>query len=198
MSGSERADGLVVVKVGGSLFDLPDLRSRLRGWLGHLDAPRVLLVPGGGASADVVRAFDSLHALGEEASHWLALRALTVNAHFLQTLLPGAVIVEGLEDRLAEGVPSILDPYPFIRADEGRVGCLPHRWEVTSDAIAARAAVVARACRLVLLKSVPLADGLDWEEAGRRGLVDGWFAHVLAQAQEALAVCAVNLRTWSG
>src|ERR1700730_10035653 len=83
MSGS---DGLVVVKVGGSLFDLADLGARLRAWLEPVVAGPVLLVPGGGPTADVVRAFDRLHALGEETAHWLAVRALTLNAHFLQTL----------------------------------------------------------------------------------------------------------------
>jgi hypothetical protein len=79
---------------------------------------------------------------------------------------------------------------------------------VTSDSVAARAAVVARARRLVLLKSVTVPAGISWDEAGRCDLVDGWFARVLAQAPEPLAVCAVNMRdqqadsgrgeSWSG
>jgi aspartokinase-like uncharacterized kinase len=185
---------LVVVKVGGSLFDLPDLGLRLRAWLGRLGAGRVLLVPGGGPCADGVRTLDRVHALGEEASHWLAIRALTVNAHFLHALLPGASVV-GEPHRAREAqVPSILDPYPFIRADEGRPGCLPHRWEATSDAIAARAAVVGRARGLILLKSVAVPEGMGWDEAVRRGLVDGWFARVLEGAHEGLTVRAVNFR----
>src|SRR5207248_9110984 len=59
----------LVVKVGGSLYDLPDLADRLRRWLSALAAPRVLLVPGGGPTADVIRTFDQRHRLGEEASH---------------------------------------------------------------------------------------------------------------------------------
>lgn len=183
--------GLVVVKVGGSLFDLPDLGPRLRIWLKRLPDAEVLLVPGGGPTADVVRAFDRLQALGEEAAHWLALRALTLNAHFLQALLPEATVVPQPHDR---GLLSILDPYPFVCADEGQAGCLPHCWAVTSDAVAARAAVVARARQLVLLKSVTVPDGMAWDEAGRRGLVDGWFARVLEQAPNSLAVSAVNFR----
>jgi aspartokinase-like uncharacterized kinase len=191
VSGSDASDGLVVIKVGGSLFDLPDLGPRLRAWLAGLRAAAVLLVPGGGPTADAVRAFDRRHALGEEASHWLALRALTVNAHFLQALLPGAAVVPQPCER---GAPAVLDPWAFARDDEGRPGCLPHCWEVTSDSVAARAAVVARARRLVLLKSVTIPEGLGWDEAGRCGLVDGWFGRVLGQASEPLAVCAVNFR----
>jgi 5-(aminomethyl)-3-furanmethanol phosphate kinase len=194
MSGS---DDLVVVKVGGSLFDLPGLGARLRGWLERLGAERVLLVPGGGPTADVVRAFDRLHALGEEAAHWLAVRSLTLNAHFLRTLLPGAAVVPRPQDRPpVRPALAILDPHPFLQEDEGRPGCLPHRWEVTSDAVAARAAVVGRARRLVLLKSVTVPEGMAWDEAGRRGLVDGWFARALEPALPGLIVGAVNFREW--
>src|SRR5262249_50947889 len=84
-------DMKVVVKVGGSLYDLPGLGARLRAWLERLPSREVLLVPGGGPAADVVRDLDRLHRLGEEAAHWLALRALSVNARFLAALLPGAV-----------------------------------------------------------------------------------------------------------
>lgn len=61
MSGGGAGDGLVVVKVGGSLFDLPDLGPRLRAWLKTLRTADVLLVPGGGPTADVVRSLDRAH-----------------------------------------------------------------------------------------------------------------------------------------
>src|SRR5271166_3401866 len=82
---AEEADmlpGPIVVKVGGSLFSMPDLAQRLRRWLAQA-GPRILLVPGGGAAADVVREFDKCHSLGEEASHWLALWSLRLNAELL-------------------------------------------------------------------------------------------------------------------
>ena len=60
-----------VVKVGGSLFDLPGLGPCLRRWLDGLDGD-VILVPGGGPTADVVRTFDRRQVLGQEKAHWLA------------------------------------------------------------------------------------------------------------------------------
>src|SRR5438128_2120405 len=111
----------VVVKVGGSLFDLPDLGVRLRTFLDHIGTHRVLLIPGGGASADVVRTLDRTHRLGEEAAHWLALRAMTLNAHFLTFILPTAYVVGRLTDCpalwQARLIP-VLDAYPFALADE--------------------------------------------------------------------------------
>lgn len=193
---------LAVVKVGGSLFDWPDLATRLRQWLA---APEnsgfdLLLVPGGGPTSDVVRQLDRRHALGEETSHWLALRALSLNAHFLASLLPSARVVAdaeyGKEIHLSETM-SILDVHAFARADENRCGSLPHSWAVTSDALAARVAAVMSARRLVLLKSTTIPPGIDWKEAGRLGLVDEIFAEIVRDAAPALQVSAVNLRAWS-
>jgi aspartokinase-like uncharacterized kinase len=188
-----------VVKVGGSLYDLPDLATRLRRWLDRLTAP-VLLVPGGGASADAVRDLDRRHGLGEEKAHWLALRALTLNAHFLASLLPAARVIEDPPDcgeAWRAGLTPVLDAHAFARADEGRPGCMPHAWAATSDSLAARVAVVCGAGRLVLLKSVTVPPAVGWAEAGRLGLVDALLADVLRQRPD-LEAEAVNLRAWPG
>jgi aspartokinase-like uncharacterized kinase len=186
----------VVVKVGGSLYDLPDLGPRLRAWLDGLGPLRVLIVPGGGDAADVIRKFDERHQLGQERAHWLALASLSLTGRFLTALLPRSAFVTDLseaEKTWAAGQVAVLDPYGFTVADEGQPGCLPHVWSATSDAVAARVAVVTRARRLMLLKSVPLPDGMDWEEAGLRGHLDTEFAGVVAQRPE-LQVDWVNLR----
>jgi aspartokinase-like uncharacterized kinase len=193
---------VAVVKVGGSLYDLPDLGVRLRRWLAEqFPDGRVVLVPGGGPSADVVRHLDHRHALGEEISHWLALRALTLNAHFLAALLPlGCVTGDTVElqhlwrkNRLP-----ILDVHEFARTDEPDPNHLPHSWTVTSDAFAARIAILVQASHLVLLKSTEIAQGLEWAEAGRMGFVDPMFAQVLRNAPAELCVFAVNLRKEEG
>lgn len=191
-----------IVKVGGSLFDLPQLGPRLQHWLGGLPTRRVVLVPGGGRSADVVRQLDQVHLLGEERAHWLALQALTLNAHFLAALLPRAAVTDRVghcEELWAEGTLPVLDGLAFAQADEGRPGCLPHSWHVTSDSLAARVAEVAGAGRLLLLKSVSIPRDIDWSEAGRQGFVDPAFAAVLRRASTQLAAAlqveAVNFRT---
>jgi aspartokinase-like uncharacterized kinase len=171
-----------VIKVGGSLFDLPDLGPRLRDWLARQSSRDVLLVPGGGPAADVVRQYDRLHALGEERAHWLALFALALNARFLASLLPRAVVVTHTQTLAVEwlqGKIPVLDPHAFALADEGRSDCLPHCWSVTSDSVAARVAHATGAGELVLLKSVSLPLDIDWTEAGKRGLVDAYFTKAL-------------------
>src|SRR5258708_14485560 len=111
----------IVVKVGGSLFDMPDLRPRLIQFLRRLSCPEVALVPGGGRIVDAIRHLDRWHGLGEEASHWLALRALSLNAHFLPHLLRGesAVVSAALEEwprPLPSGTIPIIQAYPVALA----------------------------------------------------------------------------------
>lgn len=188
-----------VVKVGGSLFGWPEFGPRLRRWLSTLNEREVVLLPGGGRAADVIRDLDLVHELGEEKAHWLALRSLSLNAHVLAALLPSGEVVDDLGASArswAAGRVLILDAHAFAAADEGQLGCLPHLWDVTSDSIAARVAVVAGARCLILLKSVTIPEGVAWDEAGRRGWVDPAFAGVLCQAP-GLQVCAINLREWS-
>jgi aspartokinase-like uncharacterized kinase len=182
---------LTVVKVGGSLFNLPDLASRLRAWLDREVSGPALLVPGGGQAVEALRRLDRAHRLGQEACHWLALRLVTVNAHLLAALLDEAEVSGDLAS-WTDGCLRILDAYAFARDDEGRPGALPHQWEVSSDSVAARAAVVFEARQLWLLKSTnPPAGG--WEAAAREGLVDAHFSRVIPPN---LAVRLVNLRAY--
>jgi aspartokinase-like uncharacterized kinase len=188
--------GPTVVKVGGSLFDWPDLGPRLRGWIAGLSRLDVLLVPGGGPAADVIRDLDRRHGLGAEKSHWLALRAMSLNAHVLAGLLPGSSVVESVRETLAG--PTILDAHAFCRADERDhpAEALPHAWAVTSDSVAARVAVAAGARELILLKSLTIPPDFGWDEAARNGYVDAAFAGVVRAA--ALEVRSVNFRSPGG
>jgi aspartokinase-like uncharacterized kinase len=199
---------MIVVKVGGSLYDLPDLKSRLIAFIGSLPGRDVLLVPGGGMAADAVRAMDRDHGLGPTVAHRLALRACSLNAHFLAALL-GAEVVEwprgvgvpasdgrggedrlkpGLQPRAGEGV-AILDLLAFVQRDEP--GALAASWDVTSDSVAARAAAVAGG-ELVLLKSVTIPEGKSWAEASALDMVDPALPGLIERY--GLRVRAVNLR----
>jgi aspartokinase-like uncharacterized kinase len=191
----------MVVKVGGSLYDLPDLADRLRQWLARQATRQVLLFPGGGALADVVRDLDRRHRLGEEHSHWLALRALTVNAHFLSAILETAAVVTDLSvcsELWEQGKYAVADPHALAVADEGQPGQLPHSWDVTSDSLAVRAALLLGAGELVLLKSLPLPEGVGWVEASGRGIVDRFFNRIVGPDPWAVRVRLVDFRAQSG
>ena len=184
-----------VVKLGGSLLDLPDLAARLRHWLQRQSEMCTLLVAGGGRLADVLRDADRLHRLGEKASHWLCIRAMTIHAEMLAALLPEAqLLVSIAEWRSRPATLSILDPWVFLREEERRFPgpTLPESWQATSDSIAARIALCVDAAELVLLKSK-----LPQHKATLSGAAAaGFVAPLLPQFGSGLpAIRSVNLRS---
>lgn len=172
---------MIVAKVGGSLYDDPRLGPGLRAWLAEQREP-VTLVPGGGAFADAVRDVDRVHGLGEESAHWLAIRSLSVAAHFLETLL-GQIAL------LPPPPVHVLDCYDFFR----RHDLAPHTWDVTTDSLAAAVASQLAARKLVLLKSVDIPP-VSWGEAAANGWVDPHFPTAVDGASYDIAV--VNFRRW--
>ncbi len=189
---------MLVVKVGGSLYSLPDLPSRLCQLICHYEDPQWLIIPGGGPTADVVREFHRRHQLSDEVSHWLALRACALNGEFLRQLLarrsmPPRRNVSFPYPSLTEAdqAGGVLDPWAFARADEGQLGCLPHCWNATSDSVAARVAGLLHA-RLVLAKSICLPAHATWDDAAQLGIVDPLFPSLVEATN--LSVEVVNLR----
>ncbi|MCA9267823.1 MAG: hypothetical protein KDA41_05105 [Planctomycetales bacterium] len=187
---------LRVVKVGGSLFSLPQLAESLHAWLSSRPTCMNVLIAGGGALADAVRQFDQTQSLGEEFAHWLCVDAMSLSAQTLARCLGVRLI-----DRFAELQPfcaagneltCVFDVRKFLRHREPQChgSSLPHGWHVTSDSIAARLAEVLQTDELVLLKSAPAGDD-DIVALSRRGYVDAYFPTAARFAPE---VQFVNLR----
>lgn len=160
-----------VVKVGGSLFRLPSFRSLLTHWLSTRSYESCLLIAGGGELADAIRQLSARFDLPEESSHWLAIRAMSVQAHVLAALLPNLPVTASLDDCRAlwdrGNLHVIFDPIEIARSRDNLE--LPCDWSVTSDSIAARIARQSGADRLTLLKSVggdrpfSLTEAVQWE-----------------------------------
>jgi aspartokinase-like uncharacterized kinase len=143
---------LTVVKVGGGLAtEAGDGALRaLCAELAQLGARhRLLVVPGGAAFADAVRAHDRRLGLRPETAHRMAILAMDQFGWALADLIPGAArCVELGSGR--DGVVSVLLPAALLAERDP----LPASWAVTSDSIAAWVAGAAGAERLVLLKPV--------------------------------------------
>ena len=184
-----------VIKLGGSLLDLPDLQPRLKNFLADLSRPHPVFTCGGGSTVELIRRWDRAFDLGEEASHWIAVRALTINSLVLERALP---VLERAESSSAfasiwaRGKVPLYDAYCFLRdADEASRDPLPRRWRVTSDSIAARMAAVLGAPEVILLKSVTPPEGITIEAAARAGIVD---PHFPVASRDLDRVVLVNLR----
>ncbi|HWZ59511.1 MAG TPA: hypothetical protein VNW46_11105 [Gemmatimonadaceae bacterium] len=143
-----------VIKVGGALLDAPDAFAWI---IKELEAvPRdgsVLIVPGGGPFADMVRAVDRKFGLGDSTAHWAAVLAMDQYAWILADKVPRSTVVEDLIVNPPDTLP-IFAPYAWLRAHDS----LPHSWTVTGDSIAAFIAWSAGARRLLLVKLAPSTD----------------------------------------
>jgi 5-(aminomethyl)-3-furanmethanol phosphate kinase len=147
-----RDQGLVVVKIGGGLTSIPGALQQVCSVVRAAGRQRpILIVPGGGPFADLVREFDRTVGLSAEAAHWMAVLGMDQYAHVLADLIPGSVLIEdpgNIRESLAGDRVAILAPSRWMRSAD----VLPRDWSVTSDSIAAFVAGALGAHRLVLVK----------------------------------------------
>ncbi len=201
------APPVTVIRLGGSLLPWPDLVPSLLDLAISPDLPRPLIVVGGGAAADEVRARQLELGLDDVTAHWLAISTMTQNARQLQDRDSRLQLVS--ERREADGVwksggVALLDTAAFLRQEERLLPAvadappelkpwevrLPATWHVTSDSIAAWIAVRWPAEELWLLKSCDAPAATVFSLA-RGGYVDAAFPQILPSH---LAWRWINLR----
>jgi aspartokinase-like uncharacterized kinase len=182
-----------VVKLGGSLLELPYVVGRLRTWIASQVPATTVLVVGGGRLADAIRDAQSLHGFSDSAAHWLCIRAMAIQAEMMRLLMPEAQLISTAAEVQCNLAPQlkIVDPWRFsCQPGPNPLISLPESWDVTSDSIAARVAEIIGADELVLLKSALPADSAI-AAMSQAGYVDRFFP----QAASALArIRFVNLR----
>lgn len=128
--------GPLVVKVGGSLYNrIPDLVPVLMA-----SKRPLLLIPGGGPFADLVR---RVH-VDNSTAHWMAVAAMEQYGLFIASF--GISTTDTID---SPGTTTVFLPYRYLRSHDD----LPHTWDVTSDTIAAWVADALH-LDLLLLKSV--------------------------------------------
>jgi aspartokinase-like uncharacterized kinase len=162
----------IVIKIGGSLLAEPGAMKRVADWLAVTAKPHQtrLLIAGGGETVEAIRRIDAANPLSPAASHWAAIAVMDANAPLLADLLPNFEFQDQIPttagDRILRCGGLLREVEPHAPGERLRVG-----WETTSDAIAARIAVLWDA-RLVLLKHSLLATYASLEEAAAAGVID--------------------------
>lgn len=188
-----------VVKIGGSLFDLPDLAPKIRSWLAAQTPAHHILIAGGGPLVDQLRELNQRKPIHETAAHWMCIDLMTVTAHLLHQWLPEIPLIEDdrlLCQRVGDRACTIFGVAPWMRASEHRLPGyrLPASWDVTSDSIAARLSLVLGADELVFIKSkIPHAYRTsDIAHLADEGIVDRLFPQLLPDVK---ALRLVNFRS---
>jgi aspartokinase-like uncharacterized kinase len=126
----------VVVKVGGSLALYPEKLRALCTKLTEVSQKhKLIIVPGGGEFADVVRSLDTRFSLSCGVSHKMAILGMDQYGLLLSDLMPNSVAVSKLEEieySFEMGKLPIFLPSNLLLKDDQ----LENSWNVTSDAIA--------------------------------------------------------------
>ncbi|MFQ6086493.1 MAG: delta 1-pyrroline-5-carboxylate synthetase [Candidatus Bathyarchaeia archaeon] len=142
-----------VLKVGGSLAEYPaGLQKLCKELASFAKDHKIIIVPGGGRFADMVRDFDKTYGLSDAVAHEMAVLAMDQFGLFLSDITPNSYVTYSLEElkNSAMGVLPIFLPSRFMfRRDP-----LEHSWDVTSDSIAAYIAGVLHAKKLILVTDV--------------------------------------------
>jgi len=143
---------LLVIKLGGSLLAHPEQLDAALATIGDMARRRALvIVPGGGPFADVVRDVDERIGLPDDAAHWMAVLAMDQYAHLIAGRLAGGLVVANpgeIRSSLANQRVPVLAPSRWLKESDP----LPHTWDVTSDSIGAWIAGQLAAQELWLVK----------------------------------------------
>lgn len=170
-----------VVKLGGSLSYDPCIRTWLEA-LSSMGGGRVIIVPGGGPFADLVRDAQQHWEFDDEAAHGMALHAMQQNALLLAALCPSLMPVESELDMravLSRGRTAIWLPLSMTLGNPD----LEADWNVTSDSIGAWLAGRLNAERLILVKSCRLPGApFDASDLSDAGIVDRAFPRFIRHA----------------
>jgi aspartokinase-like uncharacterized kinase len=175
-----------IVKLGGSLARDPRLPRWLE-MLAELGGGRVLVVPGGAAFADAVRAAQAHWHFDDLAAHNMAVLAMAQTAHLFHALEPRLVLVadeDEIRKALRAGQVALWLPLALLRDAPD----LLTSWEVTSDSLALWLARRQNAERLVVVKACEVRPEMTLAELTRLGAVDARFDQWASEAPFPIAV----------
>ena len=168
----------IIVKLGGSLGAGDDLKRWAR-IVARATWP-VVVVPGGGAFADAVRAAQARHRFADAAAHRMAILAMHQTALMLLAMAPRFVAAESVAEMRAAWAQGRVPVWLPLRMTD-RDARIPANWTITSDGLAARLAERLGATAVCLVKSRCCERSASAEQLAADGVVDRQFAIIVAR-----------------
>lgn len=139
-----------VIKIGGSLQRDPATLRKLCGALSRMAKKHgLLVVPGGGVLAELVRRAQAKFKFSDRVAHLLAIQAMEVYGFILHSMIQGSVLSSSLT-RGRLGKCRIFLPLKTLKDSSD----LKPSWRVTSDSIAAWVSWRVGCRKLLLIKAV--------------------------------------------
>ena len=162
-----------VIKLGGSIAEAPVLRRWLE-FCAEQQATGIVIVPGGGCFAELVRQQQKRQRFNDEIAHAMAIKAMQQMALLFQGLNKRLLIADCLKDiqqALAKNATPVWSPdINWLKQHK-----IPMSWDVTSDSLAAFLARELAATRLILVKSAELPAEGSITQLVNCGIVDKAF-----------------------
>ena len=192
-----------VIKLGGSLLTMQNLKQKFQKWCRENPHPLTLIIVGGGPVVNAVREVHRANPLAEEFAHWVCIDLLQHTARIAHQILGNADLYETMTDlqqpfsgsKVNSKTPiiAIVQVGICFAREYPNLG-LPNSWDVTSDSIAAAFCEMYAAEELVVMKSSdPPGDESDFASLAAMGFVDPHFADLAENIDE---VQFVNLQTY--
>ena len=143
-----------VVKIGGSLSLYPEKLRILCLKLSEISKEeKLIVVPGGGEFADVVRCLDKSFHLSRSTSHGMAILGMDQYGMLLSDLIPGSITANKLDEIKyffdLNKLPIFLPAQLLLREDP-----LENSWDLTSDSIAVYIADRLQVTKVLLVTDV--------------------------------------------
>lgn len=181
MSNLPTTDGIIIIKLGGSLSRSDTLVNCLNAVEKNCQGRAVVIVPGGGAFADQVRLAQQHWQFDDITAHHMALLAMRQMALMFNGLKPDFAIahtVSAIHDQLNRKKTVIWSP-DIVELDNAGIEA---SWDITSDSLAAWLAKTLSATELILMKSVVIDANLSLQQLAEQDIVDKAFCEFVEQA----------------
>jgi len=163
---------MIVVKLGGSLYNTPELSSWLHTLADYSQQQAIVIVPGGGPFADQVRTAQNLHQFDDSTAHHMALLAMK---QF------GLMMID-LEQACQPFDANLAHPLSIYLPDDDLLNeaTLKHSWDISSDSLALWLANKLNATQLILVKRrIPSSQSI--ATLAKEQLIDQGFANLFKQ-----------------
>ncbi|MGB9659277.1 MAG: delta 1-pyrroline-5-carboxylate synthetase [Nitrososphaerales archaeon] len=145
---------ITVIKIGGSLIEDQSSLVRLcKELIVFSKSYPIIIVPGGGRFADIVRHLYDKLKISDEIAHKMAILAMDQHGLLLKDIMKEALLTYSLKNALKASKRGIL---PIILPSKIMFSLDPleHSWRVTSDSISAFIASSLKAEKLILAKDI--------------------------------------------
>lgn len=165
---------MIVIKLGGSLYNTPELKRWLHTLANFSVSTPFVIVPGGGPFADQVRDAQALYHFDDSTAHHMALVAMKQFGLMLTSLEAKCRPFDTLKPEQALSV-WLPDDSLLVEAE------LTHSWDLTSDSLALWLASKLKAEQLLLVKRVHITH-FSIKQLTTDQVIDRGFADLFAKS----------------